>query len=61
MKQNKITLTNLPMMQKGKIETLDCTGIIRRRLLDLGMVNGSYITPILLSPSNGLRAFDIRR
>ena len=34
--------------------------MIRRRLLDLGFVHGSYITPILESPSNGLRAFYIR-
>ena len=60
MTRNIVSLANLPFFQKGKIENLNCTGTIRRRLLDLGLVNGSFITPILLSPSKGLRAFDIR-
>ena len=60
MARNIVPLTNLPFFQKGKIENLNCTGTIRRSLLDLGLVNGSFITPILLSPSKGLRAFDIR-
>ena len=57
---NIILLTNLPIMKKGKIESMECTGSVRRRLLDLGLVNNSYITPILNSPYKGLRAFDIR-
>lgn len=57
---NIILLTNLPIMKKGKIESMECTGSVRRRLLDLGLVNNSYITTILNSPSKGLRAFDIR-
>ena len=57
---NIILLTNLPIMKKGKIESMECTGSVRRRLLDLGLVNNSYIIPILNSPSKGLRAFDIR-
>ena len=35
-------------------------GNVRRRLLDLGLIKGSYITSILNSPSGGLTAFDIR-
>lgn len=35
-------------------------GNIRRRLLDLGLVKGASITPVLISPSSGLKAFDIR-
>lgn len=35
-------------------------GTLRRRLLDLGLVKGVVITPVLESPSKGLRAFDIR-
>lgn len=61
MEQQIIPLTNLPLFRKGKIENLNCSGTIRRRLLDLGLVNGSTITPVLISPSKGLRAFDILR
>ena len=57
---NIILLKKMPTMKKGKIESMECTGSVRRRLLDLGLVNNSYITPILNSPSKGLRAFDIR-
>lgn len=57
---NIMSLTSLPIYQKGIIENLTCNGEIRRRLLDLGLVTGSSITPILASPSGGLRAFDIR-
>ena len=32
---NIILLTNLPIMKKGKIESMECTGSVRRRLLDL--------------------------
>lgn len=61
MEKQILPLTNLPLFCKGKIENLNCTGTIRRRLLDLGLVNGSLITPVLTSPSKGLRAFDILR
>ena len=61
MEKQIIPLTNLPLLCKGKIENLNCTGTIRRRLLDLGLVTDSLITPVLISPSKGLRAFDILR
>ncbi len=48
---NNIHLTALPMNKIGKVVDLNCTGIIRRRLLDLGIVKNTSITPILKSPS----------
>ena len=54
------TLNNLPCFIQGKIFAINCTGTIRRRLLDLGFVPGSFITPILTSPSGDPRAFEIR-
>ena len=36
---------------------LEC---IKRRLLDLGMIKGTKITPVLISPSGDPKAFDIR-
>lgn len=48
---NNIHLTDLPMDKMGKVINLDCTGMIRRRLLDLGIVRNTPITPVLKSPS----------
>ena len=59
MKQN-ITLNELPLNTKGYIYKLNCNGNIRRRLLDLGFVEGACITPILTSPFHNPRAFYIR-
>lgn len=56
----KILLDDLPINLVGKVETLNCEGAIRRRLLDLGIVKGTSITPILKSPSGDPTAFIIR-
>lgn len=57
---NEIHLTKLPIDISGKVLKLNCTGAIRRRLLDLGIVKGTLITPILKSPSGDPTAFLIR-
>lgn len=35
-------------------------GEMKRRLLDLGFVNGTLVEPILESPSKGMRAYLIK-
>ena len=60
MKRNFTTLNHLPLYQKGIIENLNCENTIKRRLLDLGFVSGTEITPILVSPSKDPRAFLVR-
>lgn len=59
MKQQEKTLNDLPLNKTGYIKKLNCTGNIKRRLLDLGLVEGCSITPILISPSGDPRAFSI--
>lgn len=54
------TLNELPIDCKGTIKPLEISGTMRRRLLDLGLVKGTTIIPVLESPSKGLRAFYIR-
>ncbi len=54
------TLNELPLNTKGYIKKLNCNGNIRRRLLDLGFVEGATITPVLISPLCDPRAFSIR-
>lgn len=60
MKKHEKTLNDLPLNTKGYIKKLNCIGNIRRRLLDLGFIEGASITPILISPSKDPRAFSIR-
>lgn len=56
----KIHLDNLPLETEGLVDTLNCKGSIRRRLLDLGIVQGTKIVPVIKSPSGDPTAFLIR-
>ena len=60
MKRDVINLSNLPLNENGMIDNIKCDGNIKRRLLDLGLVKGTNIVPILVSPSNDPRAFEVR-
>ena len=60
MQRNFITLSNLPLNSTGYINNLECSNNIKRRLLDLGLVKNSTITPVLISPSGEPKAFEIK-
>ena len=53
-------LNELEISKTGKILKINCQKDIKRRLLDLGMIKGTKITPVLISPSGDPKAFDIR-
>lgn len=53
-------LNQLPLNKSGKINKIECCEGIKRRLLDMGLVKGTEITPILISPSGDPRAFLVR-
>lgn len=55
-----IDLNELPLNTKGYIERVECEEDIKRRLLDLGLVKGAEIKPVLVSVSKDPRAFEIR-
>ena len=57
---NIITLDKLPINQKGIIIELNCNLSIKKRLLDLGLIPGTYITPVLKSPFGEPTAFEFR-
>lgn len=57
---SKMHLTDLPIDKTAKVLNLNCSGMVRRRLLDLGIVKGTLVTPILKSPSGDPTAFLIR-
>ena len=56
-----MNLNELPLNIVGIIDELNCNGNIRRRLLDLGLVKGTKITPVFKSPSGDPTAYEIRR
>lgn len=60
MKVSIINLNQLPLNKNGIIENIKCDGNIKRRLLDLGLVKGTNIKPVLVSPSKDPRAYEVR-
>ena len=55
-----ITLNELPMNLSGKIHNINCKENIKRRMLDLGMIQNTSIKPILKSPLGDPRAYEVR-
>ena len=55
-----ITLDNLPLNSLGKIKAIRCGEHTKRRLLDLGLINGTKIKPILKNPMGDPTAYDVR-
>lgn len=60
MNSELLTLNNLPLNNKGIIVELNCNPSIKRRLLDIGLVPGTYITPVFTSPFGEPTAFEFR-
>ena len=54
------TLNDFTINHLGFIKDIHCNENIKRRLLDLGLIKGTKICPILISPSKDPRAFEIR-
>ena len=54
------TLDKLELNKSAKISSLNCNGDLRRRLLDLGLINGTTIKPVLKSPMGNPIAYEIR-
>lgn len=54
------SLDEILLDETAIIEEVRCVGNIKRRLLDLGFIKGTKITPVLVSPSKDPRAFFIR-
>lgn len=55
-----MTLNNLKLNETGYVKNLRCNDSVKRRLLDLGLINGTKITPLYISPSGDPTAFEIR-
>ena len=55
-----ISLKEMQPDQKAQIKALTASGSIRRRLLDIGLVEGTEIKCVGKSPAGDLSAFYIR-
>ena len=53
-------LCDLPIGKKAKITSINCNYNIKRRLLDLGIIENSNIVPVFRSPFKDPTAYLIR-
>jgi ferrous iron transport protein A len=60
MSVNIVPLSQLPNGGSGRVASLTAQGLVRRHLLDLGLVTGSWIEAIRRSPAGDPAAFNIR-
>lgn len=58
--ENKQTLDILKPGQKAKVKKLDVKGSIRRRLQDIGLIEGTDVECVLKSPFGDPSAYNIR-
>lgn len=55
-----IHLNELDVGSMGKIKEISCHSTIKRRLLDLGIIPSTYITPVFKSTGGDPVAYEIR-
>ncbi len=57
---NVLPLNSIPIGDRCKVKKINSTGLIRRRLLDLGLIEDTIIVPLHTSPSGDPIAYLIR-
>ena len=57
---NIISLNELNLKEKGVIKEITCDDNIKRRLLDLGLIEGTNIQLVLVSPFKDPKAYEVR-
>ncbi|WP_296971076.1 FeoA family protein [Tepidanaerobacter sp. EBM-38] len=60
MEKNLILLDNLPVGNCGRVKKLTAKGNIRRRMLDLGLIEETQVEALRKSPSGDPTAYQIR-
>lgn len=55
-----IPLCDLPLGKAAKVKAIEANGSIRRRMMDLGLVPGTRVEALRVSPSGDPKAFKIR-
>ena len=56
----KMSLDKLPLNTEGTVINLNAKDNLKRRFLDLGLVAGTKLKPIFISPSGDPRAYEFR-
>ena len=54
------TINELKIEEIGTVKRVEGNETIKRRLLDLGLIEGTKIKPVLVSPTGDPRAFEFR-
>ena len=57
---NIISLNELNLKERGVIKEITCDDNIKRRLLDLGLIEGTNIELVLVSPFKDPKAYEVR-
>jgi len=60
MNRTQMSLNELPVGRKANVAMLKSDGAVRRRMLDLGIIDGTEIDPLYKSPSGNPVAYFIR-
>lgn len=60
MKEGFIPLHLLPLGKKARVKELISDGIMRRRMLDLGLISDTEVEALQISPSGDPKAYHIR-
>lgn len=60
MNDGELPLSRLPVGRTARVTALAPDGSLRRRMLDLGIVEGTVIEPLFKSPSGNPVAYRIR-
>jgi ferrous iron transport protein A len=60
MNEKYIPLNFLPLGKTAKVKSLTSDGIIRRRMLDLGLISDTVVEALQKSPSGDPTAYHIR-
>ncbi|AEG59170.1 FeoA family protein [Desulforamulus ruminis] len=60
MPESMMTLYELPVGQSATVSSIQAQGMVRRRLMDLGLVPGTRVETLRISPAGDPKAYKIR-
>lgn len=58
--ENIIALCDLPLGKSAVVNSIQAEGMVRRRMMDLGLVPGTRVEALRISPGGDPKAYKIR-